>query len=233
MTDQLLRNIERLAAYTAEHPELRVAHHFLYDLRVPKDGKPQFVVMGVNPGETPHDWVIAPEPTEETSRYDFHDEVGAGRSAIRWSKAAQYFLSHADYVLAEIFFWSSYDSRIFRQRFGPVAKSRHLPICTDMNRDLINFYQPSAVVLPGLTYTRLVQQLYGLTHEESIKLNGVRVAERYSDGSRPWIFTKHWTAAFGFSRQQREVARNSIADAMRSPNSSPLNCPVSVGLHKK
>lgn len=225
MTDRLLRNIERLAAYTAEHPELRAAHHFLYDLRFPKDGKPQFVIMGVNPGETHHDWVIAPEPTEETSRYDFHDEVGAGRSAIRWSKAAQYFLGDADYVLAEIFFWSSYDSRIFRERFGPMEKSRHLAICTEMNRDLIDFYQPSAVVLPGLTHIRLVQQLYGLTHEESIALDGVRVAERYSDGSRSWVFTKHWTAAFGFSRQQREVARNSISDAARALTSNPLQRP--------
>lgn len=211
--ERLLRNIERLAAYTAEHAELRAAHHFLYDLRFPKEGSPQFVVMGVNPGETDQDWQIAPEPTEETSRYDFHDEVGPGRSAIRWSKAARYFLDEADYVLAEIFFWSSYDGRIFRERFGPMEKSPHLAICAEMNRDLIDIYQPRAVVLPGLTYARLVQRLFGLTHEQSIDLSGVRVAECYSDGVRPWVFTKHWTAAFGFSKAQREKARDTIRTA--------------------
>ena len=135
---KLLRNIERVSDYTAAHTELRAAHHFLYDLRHPKDGQPQYVVMGVNPGETARDWMIAPEPTEETSRCDFHDEVGSGRNAIRWSKAARYFLDDADYVLAELFFWSSSDSRAFTGRFGPLAKSKHLPFCVELNNDLIN-----------------------------------------------------------------------------------------------
>lgn len=211
MTDQLLlRNIERLAAYTAEHPELKAAHHFLYDLRFPKDGKPQFVVMGVNPGETAHDWQIAPVPTEETSRYDFHDEVGSGRSAIRWSKAARYFLDDADYVLAELFFWSSYDHRAFRERFGPLEKSPHLAICTDMNRDLIDAYQPKAVVMPGLTHLKLARRLFDLSPVSVVTLEGKRVAEVFHDGARPWVVTKHWTAAFGFSRAQRELARETV-----------------------
>ncbi len=212
-SDRLRANIERLAAYTAEHAELKAAHHFLYDLRFPKEGNPQFVVMGVNPGETEQDWRIAPKPTEETSRYDFHDEVGPGRSAIRWSKAARYFLDDADYVLAELFFWSSYDSRVFAERFGPLATSKHLPLCVEMNLDLIEAYQPRAVVLPGLTHVRLVRDLYGLTPVGAVTDGGLRIAEHYTDGKRPWVFTKHWTAAFGFSKQQREVARQAI----RSP----------------
>lgn len=210
---RLRANIERLAAYTAEHPELKAAHHFLYDLRHPKGGTPRFVVMGVNPGETDTDWRIAPQPTEETSRYDFHVEAGPGRSAIRWSSAARYFLDGADYVLAELFFWSSYDSRAFTERFGPLARSPHLPICVEMNRDLIEAYQPRAVVLPGLTHIPLVRDLYGLTPVETAVHDGKRIAEHYTDGARPWVFTKHWTAAFGFSRQQRELARDAIRAA--------------------
>ena len=211
---RLRANIERLADYTAAHPELGEAHHFLYDLRFPKEGNPQFVVMGVNPGETEQDWCIAPKPTEETSRYDFHDEVGPGRSAIRWSQAARYFLDDADYVLAELFFWSSYDSRVFTDRFGPLAKSKHLPLCVEMNLDLIEAYQPKAVILPGLTYVRLVKDLYGLAFVEAISDGRHRIAEHYTDGKRPWVFTKHWTAAFGFSKQQRETARQAIRSAM-------------------
>lgn len=215
--DRLRANIERLAAYTSAHPELRAAHHFLYDLRFPKEGSPQFVVIGVNPGETEQDWRIAPEPTEETSRYDFHDEVGPGRSAIRWSKAARYFLDDADYVLAELFFWSSYDSRVFAERFGPLAKSKHLPLCVEMNLDLIEAYQPRAVVLPGLMHVRLVRDLYGLTPVDAVIDGGHRIAEHYTDGKRPWIFTKHWTAAFGFSKQQRQVARQTIRSVAGTP----------------
>lgn len=207
---KLADNIAQIAAYTAGHPELSRAHHFLYDLRYPKHGSPKIVVMGVNPGETEYDWTIAPTPTEETSRYDFHTEEGGGRSAIRWSSAARYFLDGVDYVLAEIFLWSSYDSRTFTERFGPLAKSPHLPFCTAMNRDLIEVYQPSVIVLPGLTHAKVVKAQYGLEHIETVYLGNSRVAERFTDGQRPWIFTKHWTAAFGFSTAQREAARQVI-----------------------
>lgn len=213
MTRSLLTNIERVSAYTAEHPELAAAHHWLYDLKHPRDGKPRFVVMGVNPGETEGDWIIAPTPTEESSRFDFHIEQGTGRSAIRWSKAASFFLDGADYVLAELFFWSSYDSRVFTERFGPLHKSKHLPFCVQMNRDLITAYEPEAVVLPGLTHLKLVESLYGLTHVETILDGGTRVAERFTDGIRPWVFTKHWTAAFGFTKAQRELARETVRKA--------------------
>lgn len=213
MPNRLIENIERVAAYTDQHPELKAAHHFLYDLRHPRDGTPQYVVMGVNPGETAHDWTIAPEPTEESSRYDFHIDKGGGRSAIRWTKAARYFLDNADYVLAELFFWSSYDSRKFTERFGPFAKSKHLQFCVELNKDLIEVYQPDAVVLPGLTHLPLVRQLYGLSPVRVVTHEATRVAEHYTDGKRPWVFTKHWTAAFGFSRAQRELAREALRTA--------------------
>ncbi|TCS13289.1 hypothetical protein [Caulobacter sp. BK020] len=213
MSNKLTANIERIAAYTAEHAELLAAHHFLYDLRQPPSGTPRFVVMGVNPGETPYDWKISPKPTEETSRFDFHVALGGGRSAIRWSKAAKYFLDDSDYVLAELFFWSSRDSRAFNERFGRLATSKHLPLCVGMNRDLIDHYQPRAVVLPGLTNMPLVRKLYELTPLNVVKYQAARVAEHYTDGKRPWVFTKHWTAAFGFSKVQRELAREAVRAA--------------------
>ena len=171
--------------------------------------------MGVNPGETAHDWTVAPQPTEETSRYDFHDQAGSGRSAIRWSKAARFFLDDADYVLAELFFWSSYDSRQFVERFGPMAKSPHLRFCTELNRDLIAAYRPKAVVLPGLSHMSLVKAEYGLTAVSSVGEGNTRIAEVMTDGHRPWVFTKHWTAAFGFSNAQREAARQAIRDTVK------------------
>lgn len=218
MGSQLMAaNIARVADYTARHAELLAAHHFLYDLKHPRQGTPQFVVMGVNPGETAYDWHIAPRPTEETSRFDFHTERGVGRSAVRWAKAASYFLDAADYVLAELFFWSSADGRAFVERFGPLAKSKHLPFCVQMNRDLIETYHPRAVVLPGLTHVPLVQALYGLRPVGTVRDGNARVAEHYTDGKRPWVFTKHWTAAFGFSKLQRELARSAVRKASGSP----------------
>ena len=204
----LTANIEELADYTERHAELRAAHHFLYDLRCPADGAPRFVVMGINPGETASDWEMAPTPTEETSRYDFHVAKGCGRSAIRWSKAARFYLDDADYVLAELFFWSSRDGVQFRQRFGALGKSKHLPLCTRMNKTLIEAYVPRAVVVPGIGSARLCQPLYGLKHVASLTSAKGRLVEHYHDGRRPWIFTKHWTGSFGLSNEQRtEIQR--------------------------
>ena len=45
--------INTIREYTAGHAELRLAHHFLYDLPLNKDAlSPEVVVMGINPGET-------------------------------------------------------------------------------------------------------------------------------------------------------------------------------------
>lgn len=216
MPEKLIKNIELISEYTAHHSELKAAHHFLYDLRCPRGGKPEYVVMGVNPGETDHDWKIAPEPTEETSRFDFHAGHSVGTSAKKWASSVQYFLGDADYVLAELFFWSSYDSRAFTERFGPMSKSKHLPFCVEMNKDLIEAYGPKAVVLPGLGNLPLVRDLYDLKSVGQIKDGTVRVAEYYTDGQRPWVFTKHWTAAFGFSQKQRELAKQAIRDAVNA-----------------
>ncbi|MDO8321327.1 MAG: hypothetical protein Q7T23_00145 [Phenylobacterium sp.] len=208
--ETLLANIERLASYTKAHSDLRGAHHFLYDLRHPAQGAPEYVIMGVNPGETEHDWTISPTTTEETSRYDFHKEVGPGRSAIRWTSSARFFLDDADYVLTELFFWSSRDSLAFRERYGKLALSPHLALCTELNRALIEIYQPRAVVLPGLGNHELCRSLYELQHNETVVHEGTRIVEHYTDGRRPWIFTKHWTASFGFSKSQRQAVLSYI-----------------------
>ncbi|MBI1405248.1 MAG: hypothetical protein GC145_03875 [Caulobacter sp.] len=212
---RLAANIERIAAYTARHPELKSAHHFLYDLRSPPDGLPRFVVMGINPGETKRDWDLSPTPTEETSRFDFHRRAEPSGSALRWARLAGDYLDHADYVLAEVFFWSSPDLRVFGERFGPLAKSPHLDFCRDMNRDLIEVYQPEAVVAPGLGSAGLCARLYGLTPLRTIQDAGARVAEIYCDGVRPWVFTKHWTGAFGLTAVQKRLIQDAIRQAVR------------------
>jgi hypothetical protein len=209
----LLGNIQAIAAYTGRHAELQQAHHFLYDLRSPQDGVPEYVVMGVNPGETQNDWAMVAVPTEETSRYDFHEEHGRGRSSIRWSRAASYFLDGADHVLTELFFWSSRDHVEFKRRYGKLRSSPHLAFCVRLNGDLVEAYRPKAIVLPGLGHRGLCATGYGLTRVRTVHCADVRVAGVYDDGQRPWVFTKHWTAAYGFSQSQREAVRNAIREA--------------------
>lgn len=149
-SSNLLAAIERISAYTAKFPELRSAHHFLYDLRYPSASTPKYVVMGINPGETQHDWRLSPTPTEETSRYDFHKREREGGSVPRWVREAHFYLDGAPYVQSEIFFWSSLDQKEFALRYGRLDRSPHLEFCRDLNVELIDAYDPIAVVIPGL-----------------------------------------------------------------------------------
>jgi hypothetical protein len=204
-------NIALIRAYTAMNAELKLAHHFLYDLRSPPDGQPKFVVMGINPGEVAGDWSKSPTPTEETSEYDFHVELGDGRERIRWTQACRYILDGEDYVQAELFFWSSSRSgRSFRDRFGPLEKSRHLPLCTVLNEKLITHYQPRAVVFVGIGQANLVSRLYELREVATVFDGRERVVVHMTDGRRPWFVTKHWTGAYGFSSTQRDMIRNYV-----------------------
>lgn len=200
------QNIALIRAYTEANEELKRAHHFLFDLRSPPDGRPEFVVMGINPGEVPSDWEKSPTPTEETSEYDFHVERGSGRSAIRWAKACNFFLDGNDYVLAELFFWSSADAgAAFTERFGPLRRSKHLAFCAVLNEQLIRHYQPRAVLLPGVGYADLAASLYGLTSIRTVWDGRHRLIEHMTDGERPWFITKHWTGARGFTAHQKQA----------------------------
>ena len=206
----MLELIESIAAYTKLHSELRAAHHFLFDLKYPPNGEPKFVVMGINPGERAADWQFAPEPTEETSRYDFHVALGVGREVIPWARMANHLLDGSAFVQTELFFWSSRNMDEFVSRFGRLAQSPHLPFCVQLNRRLIEAYMPRAVIFPGLGQANLCQRLFDLQHRSTEMLEGTRLVEVYSDGVRPWLFTKHWTGSYGFSREQQETVRAAI-----------------------
>ena len=210
---RLRSNIEKIEAYTARHPELATAHHWLYDSRYPQEGIPQFVVLGINPSETDEDWTRYPKPTEDTSRFDYHDRKCLTRAARNWQSKARDILGGADYVLAELFFWSSKDTnkKSFHARYGPLARSPHLSFCADLNRELIDAHQPRAVVAPGIGYASLLAKLHGLKHEETVRAaNGHRLVERFSDGHRAWLVTKHWTGSFGFSAEEQTVIRDQV-----------------------
>lgn len=203
-------NIKKIAAYTARHPELRSAHHFLYDLRVPPAGRPKFVVMGINPGESANDWQLSATPTEETSRHDFHHVAEKTGSARRWANLANYYLDGADHVLAEVFFWSSRNMRQFEERFGSLSASPHLSFCRDMNLDLLNAYTPQAVILPGIGVASICAAMFDLRQVSTVRDGPARLVEIYTDSVRPWLFTKHWTGARGLTSAQKSQIREAI-----------------------
>lgn len=203
-------NIQVIRKYTAEHAELRQAHHFLYDLPLNLDvGSPEIVVMGINPGETAVDRASCPGPTEETSKYDFHEHSPAGRStgSRRWRELTAKFTGGRSVVFTELFFWSSRNHAELLERFESLWDSRHLGFCIDMNRDLIELYQPKAVIFVGLSNSEKAANAFGLKYVDTHRVGGTRVLEHYRDARRPWFFTKHWTGSRGFTIAQRDAIR--------------------------
>jgi hypothetical protein len=87
----------------------------------------------------------------------------------------------------------------------------HLEFCRDLNRDLINHYQPKAVVVTGFVFEKRATELYGLNFEDGVTIPAYRsgriekhkLIRKYVDDVRPWIFTKHWSGSRGLSEEQQ------------------------------
>jgi hypothetical protein len=209
--------INKIREYTKNHAELCVAHHFLFDLPLDRDraGRPEYVILGINPGETERDRRAVPGPTEETWNHDFHEKAKLGRSqgSKNWLKNADFFSGGKPLVLGELFFWSSSDGVEFKERFGPLWRSPHLPFCIAMTKLLIEEYQPKAVIFAGLGPAKKVADKFALVHINTLKSGKDRLVEHYRDGSRPWFFTKHWSGSYGFSNAQKEAIKTYILRA--------------------
>jgi hypothetical protein len=216
--DTTIENI-RKRTLDVRFPELRLSHHFVFDLPlgvpVKNSGELEFIVMGFNPGETPNDWSTWNKNTEETRQFDFREELNLprGRSSARWRKLTNFFTRGKRAVFTEMFFWSSNNENELKLRFGNIWNSpqNHLKFCTDQNLILIETYNPKSIVFPGLTHHEKVANLYSLKYIKTINEKNSRLVEHYQDkNGRPWFFTKHWTGSFGFSIEQRDFIENYI-----------------------
>ena len=219
--------LERIRAYTQQHPELREAHHFLFDLPITEKRDPvDVLVMGMNPGESPSDFDICDPVAEESSAYDFHERDGAGRDHIPWHRRARTILRGTGAVQTEAFFWSSEKSGAkFRARFGtPIERSPHLKFCTEMNTALIAHHQPKVVVAVGLAMECWLPGRFGLRYVDTrfTSDGDSRVVECFTDGTRPWLLTKHWTGAW-LSEGEEKLIQQEIRAHLGSGRASPLD----------
>ena len=191
--------IEEIRLYTKQHPELAKAHHFIYDLpfNPALDGADCFV-MGVNPGESKADWKSVAHPTEETRDHDFHRVNGRSPGSKKWYSIASELLPTERFIFAEMFFWSSHDSKEFRKRYGKfVSGNPHVDFCTRLNRELISRYNPRMIVCPGITSLEHAQILYGLQERDIVRNSRSHrlIVDCVDQKGRPWVFTKHWSGA--------------------------------------
>jgi hypothetical protein len=197
--------IHAIRKYTAENKDLQNAHHFLYDLRINKSTRPEFLVMGLNPGEASNAWKLYPSNTEETSLFDFMDDA---RREIRWTKDIVDICGSDKIVQSEHFFWSSKSLKDpdFKKTFGyTLAKSPHLKFCQQRNLTLLQQHDPKIVLSFGFASMKLAIELFNLRHKktEYNNSNNKRLVEVFDDGSRVWLFARH-LRAFGFKTTDKD-----------------------------
>jgi hypothetical protein len=210
--------------YTAEHCKLKTAHHFVYDSPLDKNAeRPQFVVMGLNPGETDCDLKDGPGPTERTWLCDFTDQrpCGPGQGSVNWRRRAKWFTHDEPFVITELFFWSSHDGKALRNQFGPLWGSADPEFCTHKNRILIEEYQPKAVIFVGIGKADRIAEVFEVRHKQDVwkeyrfkkrthETVNRRIVRHYQGAGCPWFFTRHWSGAWGVSEFELDDARNFI-----------------------
>lgn len=225
MTQNLHRALEAIRSFPHKHPSLMKSHHFLFDL--PMDSNTtrcEYIMMGINPGETDADWTHAPRsaaenyPIEASSSYDFRiaRKIVKNRSAKNWDTRSKSVLGTSDIFYTELFFWSSRNQKELEKRFGALTDLNDdvLLFCKEQNEVMFRARSPKAVVFSGLGHLNLVSNLYGLTPlrggRMDLKNGSARLLIAKTDGARPWFFLPHLTGSRGFSREMMVQARQRI-----------------------
>jgi hypothetical protein len=196
--------------YTYENKELQRAHHFLYDLRINKVEKPEYLVMGLNPGEARDAWNAFPTRTEETSLFDFMDET---RRENRWTREIVEICNTDRIVQSEHFFWSSSSLKKsdFEDRFGyKIGKSPHLEYCCQKNINLLKHHSPKVVISFGFASMELACEYFNLRHLKTIfDSENKRLVEIFDDGSRVWLFARH-LRSYGFKSAYKDTIKQAL-----------------------
>jgi hypothetical protein len=180
---------KKVIEYTNQHSELGEAHH--YDFAITLTGAVDYFVMGLNPGETDQDRQLR----SGKGHFNPYDKPPFSRSSKAWQTRSKNLLGTEDLLYGDFFFWSSSDTgRSFVDRFGTsLEKSPHLSFCTSMIGQLVDFYKPKALIIPGLKLATIVPSLYGpISYVCTRKHGKTRLIEHYADGVRPWLFVKHY-----------------------------------------
>ncbi len=213
VAELMLKGIDELKKIVVQYHQgnidLQDAHH--YDFAILYSDQIDYFIFGLNPGETKEDRDRFPG-NGHFNPYDpvKYPENMQSRSAKRYISFSEALCGSRNFLISELFFWSSTDLRQLAVRYGaPIEKSPHLPFCFEMNQRLFKIFNPKAVIVLGLNIRR---------HVLKIKPNLEWVAgekgvfEHYQDSqdnARPWIFAKHPAARVS------TVKRKQISEYLR------------------
>ncbi len=223
--NDLSESLKKIRRYTKDNEDLKQCHHFLFngiynrDTRKEKDvnDKADVIVMSINPADTSADWEHWKDtPTENSNEEDFHDKVQkVSASAKAWETKTKIFcedLFGNKINESAFFFWSSANKgEKFTETFGYKWKSKecfkHFYFCKERNIELIQYHKPKIVIAPGIGDAEYFSNLYEMKHIDTVvdENNGHRLIEHFEFQDIPFIFTKHWTGARGFSKIQEKI----------------------------
>jgi len=213
--------IEEIRKQWVKHPELTQSHHFVYDFLL-KDGHPNVLVLGINPGETSEDWQKFPKGQhEETRHLNFREKLPLSTNSKRWFTFIQKILpEHVGIILSELFFWSSNNVADLKTRYGDWQNSALIEFCAKANQHLIKTHKVSLVLFFGLTLSKLVVRLYALRLRDVVhcKIDNKKLCEIYLDEQdRYWVICSHPNSR-GMTREKKEqISTTVIALCQNTP----------------
>ena len=219
-------SLKRIRSYTEDNNDLKQCHHFLFNAIYKRENRinnlnsrADVIVMSINPAETKKDYEYkGSTPTENSNERDFHEHLSPeniSQSAKNWNRKTKIFcedLFGENINETAFFFWSSANKGDkFTKTFGNKWKSKeclkHLNFCKEQNINLIRYHQPKIIIAPGIGDAEYFSKIYEMDHIGTIKDddNGHRLIEHFEIQNIPFVFTKHWTGAYGFSNRQEEI----------------------------
>lgn len=210
--------LNSVRTYSKANSDLSLSHHFLYALPIDpiaSQASYDFLVLGVNPGETDDSWDIINEPGQEESfEHDFHEVANrTTRGRENWRKKIRSTLPQGATILSELFFWSSKNIAELNKRFPTWRDGQHIAFCTAKNIELIESVRPQAVIFSGFSEIKLVRNLFGLRQQkvERCCACDLKIAELHDDGTRKWFFVPHLSGSKGVTNRQRKLASDFIS----------------------
>ena len=201
--------IEQIRDYQNKNSELLESHHFVFDCPLECEGlggntklKPEFIWMGINPGNDEESWEKTNENTEETRDRNFQLDKRTDHSN-KMMKKLKKCLGNVNFTkttLTEMFFWGSDDIKGgFKNRYGyPFHNNRHMKFCLEINKELFKRINPKFIIGPHyakITKNRIniIKNYFNLEliKEYRNKINNNVFIERYiMDGKHQYLNCK-------------------------------------------
>lgn len=214
MNETLLRILQQVREHDQSFGDLQKSHHFTFCLPYGKKNKNRKVLlMGFNPGETPHDWRKTDGLRAEESFLINFNDTNPSPSAKRWFNNIDFFIPNSEILITEFIFWSSRNILDLENRIGRLdSLNPHVKFCSDVNRQIISVFNPNLVVFTGLSHADLICDIFGLADKKDVfSDSNKRVAIEATGLGKKWIFCRHWTGSFGFSTNDRLNLKNIIS----------------------